>query len=51
LIRDKDSDVVFVLSRHDSHAQCVIAALSNRTPVFVEKPFGHQPRATGRIFG
>ncbi len=38
LVRDKDTDAVFVLSRHDSHAQYVIAALSNQKPVFVEKP-------------
>ena len=38
LIQDKDTDAVFVLSRHDSHAQYVIAALSNQKQVFVEKP-------------
>jgi predicted dehydrogenase len=38
LIQDKDTDLVVVLSRHDSHAQYVISALSNRKPVFVEKP-------------
>ena len=38
LLQDKDTDVVFVLSRHDSHAQYVIAALSNHKPVLVEKP-------------
>ena len=38
LLQDKDTDAVFVLSRHDSHAQYVVAALSGRKPVLVEKP-------------
>jgi len=38
LVQDADTDAVFVISRHDSHAQYVIAALSNHKPVFVEKP-------------
>ena len=38
LFQDKDTDAVFVLSRHDSHAQYVVAALSRRKPVLVEKP-------------
>jgi predicted dehydrogenase/threonine dehydrogenase-like Zn-dependent dehydrogenase len=38
LLGDKDTDAVFVLSRHDSHAQYVVAGLSNHKPVFVEKP-------------
>jgi predicted dehydrogenase/threonine dehydrogenase-like Zn-dependent dehydrogenase len=38
LIQDFDTDAVFVLSRHDSHARYVIAAISNHKPVFVEKP-------------
>lgn len=38
LLQDKDADLVVVLSRHDSHAQYVIAALSNHKPVLVEKP-------------
>ncbi len=38
LLQDKDTDLVVVLSRHDSHAQYVIAALSNHKPVLVEKP-------------
>ncbi len=38
LLQDKDTDAVVVLSRHDSHAQYVIAALSNQKPVLVEKP-------------
>ncbi|HEX3353646.1 MAG TPA: bi-domain-containing oxidoreductase [Terriglobales bacterium] len=38
LLQDKDNDAIFVLSRHDSHAQYVAAALANHKPVFVEKP-------------
>jgi polar amino acid transport system substrate-binding protein len=38
LLQDKETDAAFVLSRHDSHAQYVIAGLSNHKPVFVEKP-------------
>jgi len=38
LLQDKDADVVFVLSRHDSHARYVVAALANHKPVLVEKP-------------
>jgi predicted dehydrogenase/threonine dehydrogenase-like Zn-dependent dehydrogenase len=38
LLQDKDADAVFVLSRHDSHARYVVAALANHKPVLVEKP-------------
>ena len=38
LLQDPHADAVFVLSRHDSHAQYIIAALRNRKLVFVEKP-------------
>jgi predicted dehydrogenase/threonine dehydrogenase-like Zn-dependent dehydrogenase len=38
LLQDKDADAVFILSRHDSHARYVVAALSNHKPVLVEKP-------------
>ncbi len=38
LLQDKDTDAVFILSRHDSHAQYVVAALSSHKPVLVEKP-------------
>jgi len=38
LLQDKDSDAVFILSRHDSHARYVVAALANHKPVLVEKP-------------
>jgi predicted dehydrogenase/threonine dehydrogenase-like Zn-dependent dehydrogenase len=38
MLQDKDTDAVIVLSRHDSHARYVIAALSSHKPVFVEKP-------------
>ena len=38
LTQDADTDAVFVLSRHDSHAQYVIACLAGHKAVFVEKP-------------
>jgi len=38
LVEDADTNAIFVISRHDTHAQYVIAALSNHKPVFVEKP-------------
>jgi predicted dehydrogenase len=38
IIQDKDTDAVFILSRHDSHARYVVAALAQHKPVFVEKP-------------
>jgi predicted dehydrogenase/threonine dehydrogenase-like Zn-dependent dehydrogenase len=38
LLRDVQTDAVFVLSRHDSHAEYVMASLANQKPVFVEKP-------------
>ncbi|MFF0467964.1 Gfo/Idh/MocA family oxidoreductase [Micromonospora zamorensis] len=37
LVRD-DIDVVFILSRHDSHARLVVQALDAGKHVFVEKP-------------
>ena len=33
-----DTDAVFVLSRHDTHARYVISALTNGKSVYVEKP-------------
>lgn len=38
IINDKDVDLVFVASRHDSHAHYVVEALSAGKSVFVEKP-------------
>jgi polar amino acid transport system substrate-binding protein len=38
LLHDMETDALFVLSRHDSHSQYVIAGLSRQKPVFVEKP-------------
>ncbi len=38
VLQDAETDAVFVLSRHDSHARYVIAALTGHKPVFVEKP-------------
>ncbi len=38
IINDKDVDVIFCATRHDSHAKFVINALKARKPIFVEKP-------------
>ena len=38
LLHDPNIDGVFILTRHDSHAQYVITALRNGKAVFVEKP-------------
>ena len=38
LLRDPNVDATFIITRHDSHAQYVIAALNNGKSVFVEKP-------------
>lgn len=38
LIADPGIDALFVLTRHDSHARYVIAAVENGKPVFIEKP-------------
>jgi predicted dehydrogenase len=38
LLQDKDADAVFVLSRNDSHARYVVAALAHHKSVLVEKP-------------
>jgi len=38
VLRNDDVDVVFVLTRHDLHAQLVIAALDAGKHVFTEKP-------------
>lgn len=38
IIHDKDVNLVFVTSRHDSHARYVAEALRARKNVFVEKP-------------
>lgn len=38
IFEDADTDAVFILSRHDSHASLTIAALEAGKDVFVEKP-------------
>lgn len=38
LLCDPNVDAVFILTRHDSHARYLIAALRNDKPAFVEKP-------------
>ncbi|MDI6809114.1 MAG: bi-domain-containing oxidoreductase [Candidatus Eisenbacteria bacterium] len=38
ILRDNDIDLVFVLTRHDSHYKLVCETLKSGKPVFVEKP-------------
>ncbi len=38
ILKDKDTDLVFVLTRHNSHHKFVCEALSEGKAVFVEKP-------------
>ena len=38
LITDKNCNTIFIVTRHDSHAQYVIEAIKNKKHVFVEKP-------------
>ena len=38
LLSDSETDAVFILSRHDSHAAYIVGALSQGKAVFVEKP-------------
>jgi predicted dehydrogenase/threonine dehydrogenase-like Zn-dependent dehydrogenase len=38
LLEDPENDAVFILSRHDSHARYLLAALARGKPAFVEKP-------------
>lgn len=38
LIKDKNTDLVFIATQHDSHSDYVISALKNQKAVFVEKP-------------
>jgi predicted dehydrogenase/threonine dehydrogenase-like Zn-dependent dehydrogenase len=38
VLSDKETDAVFVLTRHDSHADMAAKALANGKHVFVEKP-------------
>ncbi len=38
IIRNKDTNCIFIASRHDSHAEFVRLSIENNKPVFVEKP-------------
>jgi predicted dehydrogenase/threonine dehydrogenase-like Zn-dependent dehydrogenase len=40
LLEKSDTDLVFVTSRHDTHAEFVVRALNSGKAVFVEKPLG-----------
>lgn len=39
IVTDKDTDAVFIATRHDSHSRYVTDALNEHKHVFVEKPF------------
>ena len=43
MLASPDIDAIFVLSRHDTHAEYVVSAMSQRKPVFVEKPLAVCP--------
>ena len=49
LIADPETDMVFVLSQHDSHSRYVISALSRHKAVFVEKPLAITRHELGEI--
>lgn len=38
LLQDPDTDAIFVLSRHDSHARYVASGLARHKAIYVEKP-------------
>lgn len=38
LINDKNTNIVFIASRHDTHSKFVLEAMNAGKPVFVEKP-------------
>lgn len=38
VINDKNSDIVFCATRHDSHARIVVESIKAGKPIFVEKP-------------
>lgn len=38
LLNDKDANVIFIATRHDSHAEYVIESIKRNKSVFVEKP-------------
>lgn len=49
LVGDPDTDCVFILTRHDSHAPLTIAALEAGKHVFVEKPLAMTKEELDRI--
>ena len=49
LISDAKIDAVFVVSRHDSHARYVTAAINASKPVFVEKPLALTQAQLGEV--
>ncbi len=51
LVKASETDAVFVLSRHSSHAQYVVSALVNHKAVFVEKPLAVSHEQLQHIHG
>ncbi len=49
VLQSDHSDLIFVLSRHDSHADYVLGALHSQRPVFVEKPLATDPEQLSKI--
>jgi polar amino acid transport system substrate-binding protein len=49
VLHDPVTDAVFVFSRHDSHADYVVKALSHHKPVFVEKPLASNPQQLAEV--
>ncbi len=49
VLHDPATDAVFVFSRHDSHADYVVKALSHHKPVFVEKPLASTPQQLAEV--
>jgi len=51
LLRDKEIDVIFVLTKHGSHADFVVEALKAGKNVFVEKPLCINQEQLNQIIG
>lgn len=49
VLRDEESDAVFIMTRHDSHARYVVDALRADKDVFVEKPLALYPHEIEEI--
>jgi predicted dehydrogenase/threonine dehydrogenase-like Zn-dependent dehydrogenase len=51
VLTDKDIDLVFICTRHDSHAELVLKALESGKNVFVEKPLAITQEQLDKILG